>query len=195
MVLLTESSFIGGHRILDFVNTVEDQDKRRSLNALASWSSFIAWGEHSTMFNAGQVAALKSVTNQAQQNILLIEIEAIKEQLYQRFKLLVDNCDVQPLVEGDLQDRIKIAFANASLKKTAEKVCWVVDITKPDWIVDSLLLSAEQFLREEDLAKLRQCKRCTWLFLNSGRGRGRQWCSMKTCGNRAKSAAFRDKKH
>jgi len=28
---------------------------------------------------------------------------------------------------------------------------------------------------------------CTWLFLDRSRNRSRRWCSMATCGNRAKA--------
>lgn len=35
------------------------------------------------------------------------------------------------------------------------------------------------------------CDRCGWFFIDSSRGRRRRWCSMKTCGNRAKAARYR----
>ncbi|MGH6819514.1 MAG: CGNR zinc finger domain-containing protein [Methylocella sp.] len=40
---------------------------------------------------------------------------------------------------------------------------------------------------------MRECGRCTGLFLHHGRGLGRRWCRMNTCGNRAKIERFRSK--
>lgn len=40
---------------------------------------------------------------------------------------------------------------------------------------------------------LRECGRpeCTQVYLDKSRGHRREWCSMKTCGNRMKASAFR----
>jgi predicted RNA-binding Zn ribbon-like protein len=58
---------------------------------------------------------------------------------------------------------------------------------------DAAALSLEDLLRSDELARVRQCKRCTWLFVDRGRGVGRRWCAMRTCGNRAKAEAFRER--
>jgi predicted RNA-binding Zn ribbon-like protein len=36
--------------------------------------------------------------------------------------------------------------------------------------------------------RLRQCAnaKCRWLFVDDSKGGSRRWCSMSTCGNRAK---------
>ena len=46
---------------------------------------------------------------------------------------------------------------------------------------------------DEDFARIRACegRRCTLIFADHTRTRGRRWCSMATCGNRAKQAAHR----
>ncbi|MGP6192010.1 MAG: CGNR zinc finger domain-containing protein [Vulcanimicrobiaceae bacterium] len=47
-----------------------------------------------------------------------------------------------------------------------------------------------------DRDRLRTCKHpeCGALMLNAARGPQRQWCSMETCGNRAKVAAYRKRR-
>ncbi len=49
--------------------------------------------------------------------------------------------------------------------------------------------SAAELLTSDDLARVRECdgSTCTWLFLDSSRNRSRRWCSMESCGNRAKA--------
>ncbi|NJA58842.1 ABATE domain-containing protein [Streptomyces sp. NEAU-H3] len=44
-----------------------------------------------------------------------------------------------------------------------------------------------------DGALLRECARpeCTQVYLDRSRGHRREWCAMRTCGNRVKAAAYR----
>jgi predicted RNA-binding Zn ribbon-like protein len=46
-------------------------------------------------------------------------------------------------------------------------------------------------------ALLRECARpeCTQVYLDRSRGHRREWCAMKTCGNRVKAAAYRARRH
>ncbi|WP_431280498.1 CGNR zinc finger domain-containing protein [Leifsonia poae] len=45
----------------------------------------------------------------------------------------------------------------------------------------------------EDAALLRECGRpeCTQVYLDRSRGHRREWCAMRTCGNRVKASNFR----
>ena len=62
---------------------------------------------------------------------------------------------------------------------------------------ESLLLPIGEALArcvcEEDFTSIRACEghRCTLIFADHTRRRGRRWCSMAMCGNRAKQAAHR----
>ncbi len=62
---------------------------------------------------------------------------------------------------------------------------------------ESLLLPIGEALArcvcDEDFANIRACEghRCTLIFVDRTRRRGRRWCSMAMCGNRAKQAAHR----
>lgn len=62
---------------------------------------------------------------------------------------------------------------------------------------ESLLLPIGEALArcacDEDFATIRVCEgqRCTLIFADHTRRRGRRWCSMAMCGNRAKQAAHR----
>jgi predicted RNA-binding Zn ribbon-like protein len=65
---------------------------------------------------------------------------------------------------------------------------------------ESLLLpigeALAKFVCEEDFANVKPCEghNCTLVFADRTRRRGRRWCCMALCGNRAKQAAHR-KRH
>ena len=58
--------------------------------------------------------------------------------------------------------------------------------TAPLW---PIARSAADLLVSPDFARVTQCdgSGCTWLFLDHSRTRNRRWCSMQSCGNRAKA--------
>jgi predicted RNA-binding Zn ribbon-like protein len=64
---------------------------------------------------------------------------------------------------------------------------------------ESLLLPIGEALArcvcDEDFANIRACEGhvCTLIFADLSRRRGRRWCRMAVCGNRAKQAAHRDR--
>ena len=43
--------------------------------------------------------------------------------------------------------------------------------------------------------RLKGCRRqsCKWVFYDNSKNRSRTWCSMKTCGNREKAHAYRER--
>jgi predicted RNA-binding Zn ribbon-like protein len=64
---------------------------------------------------------------------------------------------------------------------------------------ESLLLpigeALARFVCDEDFINIRACEghSCTLIFADHSRRRGRRWCSMAVCGNRAKQAAHRNR--
>jgi predicted RNA-binding Zn ribbon-like protein len=65
---------------------------------------------------------------------------------------------------------------------------------------ESLLLpigeEIAKFICNEDFKYVKACEgsTCTLLFVDRTRGRGRRWCSMAICGNRAKQVAHRNRR-
>jgi predicted RNA-binding Zn ribbon-like protein len=60
------------------------------------------------------------------------------------------------------------------------------DLRSPIW---PIIESAATLLTSDDLDRVRECDAgdCNWLFLDRSRGGTRRWCSMSSCGNRAKA--------
>jgi predicted RNA-binding Zn ribbon-like protein len=46
-------------------------------------------------------------------------------------------------------------------------------------------------------SRVKTCARdsCRWVFFDASRNRSGRWCSMRVCGNREKTAAYRARKH
>lgn len=186
-------SFLGGHPTLDFTNTVGDQDKARVCSNIAKWECFLEWASTSGMFTDVQIKALHQEISSAEQAQCLTAIHKLREKEYAALSDIAMNGlqPSKPVLE--LESKIKEAMGRATLTAIPDGYQWQPDMTQASWIEDAFLLSFECFIRSQELKKLKECGRCSWLFLDKGRGRGRRWCDMSTCGNRAKLAAFRDR--
>jgi predicted RNA-binding Zn ribbon-like protein len=66
---------------------------------------------------------------------------------------------------------------------------WAWDDADPLSPVHRLAHSAARLLTGDDLALLRCCDACCWLFLDRA-GKGRKWCSMADCGTEAKKRRY-----
>ncbi|QDZ15425.1 CGNR zinc finger domain-containing protein [Humibacter ginsenosidimutans] len=57
----------------------------------------------------------------------------------------------------------------------------------------SLARETVEIVGGDDAALLRECARpeCTQVYLDRSRGHRREWCAMRTCGNRVKASNFR----
>lgn len=65
-----------------------------------------------------------------------------------------------------------------------------------DWLLAALARSAAEIMAEGARARLRLCANpnCGLFFYDDSRTHRRRWCSMTTCGNRSKVAAFARKR-
>lgn len=185
----SDADFIGGHPSLDFINTVADTGKTRSRDKLDSWQAVHSWARKSQILSNAELKrflADLSLDGAAD----LAGLQRFRETAYVRLVALLES---KPMDLEDLEAPIRRAIERGSIKLDEKRLQWRPDPgTRHRW-VDAAALSLEQLLRSGDLARLRQCARCTWLFLDHGRGIGRRWCDMRTCGNRAKAEAFRSR--
>ncbi|WP_036229080.1 CGNR zinc finger domain-containing protein [Marinobacterium jannaschii] len=190
-----EKAFVGGHPVLDFINTVEDVDKSRTISRIARWPEFCAWANASTMFNSEQLNGLKDLAKQTDTSVILQRLHRLRELQYQALARIAAGEGGQEAELTELEVAIRQALQRSHLQAAEAGYLWQPDLNHEDWVSDLLLLSLEHLLRSGQLARLKQCGRCSWLFLNKGRGKGRRWCDMSTCGNRAKLESFRNKEH
>jgi predicted RNA-binding Zn ribbon-like protein len=66
---------------------------------------------------------------------------------------------------------------------------WTADEQELEWLLWPLVRSAAALLVSPDLKKVKMCSgpECGWLFLGTSHNHARRWCTMESCGNRAKA--------
>jgi predicted RNA-binding Zn ribbon-like protein len=168
-----------GHPFLAFLNTVTDDGKTRRRDSFETGDALLE------QLRAGGLDLPAETPGAGQLRPLLMLREAAYGVLSAR------AAGRRPAHEDRLvvETAVKAAMWDATLDTAGVRPVW-----RPGpvgGLHDRLALELNAFLQSDELSRLRECRRCTHLFLDHGRGTGRRWCSMARCGNRAKAESFR----
>lgn len=182
---------VGGHVVLDFVNTAGGRTKARDVERLGAYADLLRWSVAAGVLGAEEAAALGTTDSTRHEAGAAVLDRAVvwREALH---AVLMAQQAGEPLPEtalGDVEIAIRASLLEARLSPEAAGLSWRAEPAEPLALpLARLCLAAQDLLTSEALARVRNCERCSWLFLDRGRGRGRRWCSMAACGNRAKAA-------
>jgi len=195
-----DAIFVADDLGLDFLNSIATPADV-VVDWLDSGEGLLSWLEQARMVPAESLQALR-------EQAMADELDGVAAQarrLRDWFRTFVEAHMGRPLGHGDLA---ALAPLNRLLERDErfEKVVAKDDGDRLDLVSarrwrtpDSLLLPIGEALAHTvcdlDFRDIRACEGhiCTLLFVDRTRGRGRRWCSMAVCGNRAKQAAHRSR--
>jgi predicted RNA-binding Zn ribbon-like protein len=182
----------GGITCLDFANTWSDRE-RPEQDHLHDYGDLLAFARQAGLVDAGQAAELerRAAADGDGAAAVLAEALALREAIYRLFSALAAG----RVPSGDDLARLNAALPEALTGLRIEPrdggFAWS-RAPAPACLAAPLhpvVRSAAELLVSGDLDRIRECHGpgCTWLFLDTSRNRSRRWCSMETCGNRAKA--------
>ena len=175
---MSDVELIGGHAVVDLVNTVAWRgDDRRRNDRLTSDDDVVTWAVRTGVLPAGALRA------DAGSTAVLDVVVPFREALH---AVLLDGGD--PAARAAVHAAIAAAVARADTPTDAP---WHWDIARPALADLPALaaLRAAELLTSPDLAAVRLCAddTCGWLFVDRSRNHSRRWCSSADCGNRARA--------
>jgi predicted RNA-binding Zn ribbon-like protein len=183
------------HPVLDFINTAYGTGER-ALDELSSFDELCQWLRQTGLIDV-RVANRWARLGIKDQERLLAEARSMRTSLRGLFDKLasakrVTNGDLSFINEsiGDVRIQSAIDFEDG---RFAQRIAPIVQ--GPGDIAAALGWSAAELLDSNQL--IRRCANhegCTLLFIDATKNHRRVWCSVKTCGNRAKVAAFRNRR-
>jgi predicted RNA-binding Zn ribbon-like protein len=187
---------LSGHPVLDFCNTFAGWDGRESGDYLRTYDHLAVWAAAAGLLDRSAVAHLRRRAAQHPQDAAaaLDRARRFRQDLYAvltrppapralarvaaEVSAAADAFDLRPAVRTDGPVATWTPSARAGLELP----------------VLAVARSAADLLVSEGARSVRPCPGfgCGWLFLDrSGR---RRWCTMATCGNRAKARRFAERK-
>jgi predicted RNA-binding Zn ribbon-like protein len=187
----------GGRLCLDFVNTVGGMRGVRPNEHLLGYADLVEFARQSGAIpeDRGRRLLAEARRRPLDAAAILARAVALREELYRVF--LARARGERPAA-ADLA-AIGAAMGEALAHRTLEPAgscCalgWDPDPRALDAPLWPIVLSASELLVSDDaLSRVRVCgmyeeEECSWLFMDETRARTKRWCSMQSCGNRAKA--------
>lgn len=180
----------GGNLCLDFVNTWGDRP-RPEQDHMQTFSHLLAFARQTGLVDAEEAEALESQAESPEAARALQTAHALRDALYGLFSARA---------RGRVIPAQDLACLNALLQEALPNLCvtpgegalawsWRKGARPLTWPLWPIARAAADLLTDAAAAPVRECDgaQCTWLFLDQSRGRSRRWCSMASCGNRAKA--------
>ncbi|MEJ8633015.1 CGNR zinc finger domain-containing protein [Streptomyces sp. MS2.AVA.5] len=184
-------AMIGGHPVLDFVNTVAwRHDEARRADRVNSADAWARWGVAAGVLRSGAASG-----QDADEPARLALVE-LREALWAVLDALVDDRPLPLLAWDSVRRALVEARAKAALPPTLP-LRWQPAPPGLAALRGTLALQAEQLLASDDLHRIHRCAGpgCGWFFLDRSRAGTRRWCSSGDCGNRDRARRHYARKH
>lgn len=188
-----EFDYKSGELCLDFANTNDWHASENPQERLHNYSDLIAWGEGAGILSANRAENLRLLAARQPEKASAAYEVAIefREAL---FRL------ISAISAGERVDEGELAILNAALDSSLghqqiaispDGFAWTWDDDlELERVIWPVARSAADLLTSELLPRVRRCeddRGCGYLFIDTSRNRSRRWCSMESCGNRAKA--------
>lgn len=183
---------VGGHLVLNFVNTCGGAGKHRDVERLVDWRDAVDWAAANGAVSPTDIRLMEKARLRARDrpSEILKELTELREAMHAVFSAIAGGVPPSDTARLRLEGDIVEAMRHSTLcVEGRAAVRWTVRPEKAgsSLIKDRLAIAANELLSQPILSNVRECSACSWLFLDLSRSRSRRWCSMATCGNRAKA--------
>ncbi len=183
---------MAGHPALDFCNTLAGWDDEIPGDYLRTYDHLAAFAAGWELVDDGVVAALRDRAA-TQRGAATGALQAAREFRASLYRVLTEP---GPGPDLDLvAETVRRAAGACELELHDGRYRWTLPASAGLRVpLHAVARSASELLTSGDAASVGKCpgESCGWLFLDrSGR---RRWCTMSTCGNRAKARRFSERK-
>jgi predicted RNA-binding Zn ribbon-like protein len=183
---------------LDFADTVDWRTSDHAKDMLDSYGALLDWSSRKGVLNQKQANALGRRAAKEDLAPVMTEALRLREAIYRIFSAIAHG---RKAAQRDLEivnEFLTRSLSRMAVKETEEGYNWGLSCdTSPEMMLYPIAESAAMLLTSDDLARVRECANeeegCGSLFLDCSKSQTRRWCSMESCGNRAKSRAFYDR--
>jgi predicted RNA-binding Zn ribbon-like protein len=185
---------LAGERLcLDFANTLDPRHGADATDFLTGYSDVAMWAGHAGAIAGDDLPPLLAEAERRpdEAKATFARARSLRESVYGSFAAIAAGRSAP----GDDLHVLELAYAeamgHARLGSADGAYAWIwhddpLELERPLWPVAR---SAVDLLTTGDLERIRECPGagdCGWLFYDTSRNRSRRWCSMESCGNRAK---------
>jgi predicted RNA-binding Zn ribbon-like protein len=184
--------FLGNNPAVDFANT-QIVAHGEPLDLLGDLTDFAAWGAAAGLVTPAKANALLPAWTRRGKAVPAPAIE-LRAALKRIFEDLLGGSAVSTKDLGAISVALNASNARIALRKSGSgfEQQSLHDLEDPVQLLVPVAQAAADLLCHGDLANLRKCENpeCVLIFYDVTKSHRRRWCSMATCGNRAKASSF-----
>jgi predicted RNA-binding Zn ribbon-like protein len=183
------SQFLGSRLAVDFVNACYPAEE-------LSWLDLLSFLEAAGIISPGRAAQLFDLprTESETTDRFLHRAGRLRAALRQVFEAIAAGRSILPDSIETMNRVLRVTEGHDELVLTGNRwrLQFVAREESLDWLLAAAARSAAEIVSEGADAPIRACSNpnCGLLFYDESRNHQRRWCSMATCGNRHKVAAF-----
>jgi predicted RNA-binding Zn ribbon-like protein len=193
---MSEDSYISdaGDISLDFANTNDWHASEHPIENLHDYHELISWAKKTGMVSSDLAGRLSKMASEKPEYAIQAYNRAVqtREAIY---RIFVNRYAGKPIATDDLVTFNSVvceAMAHRQLVPQGNEFRW-------DWasekdsinlVLWKVTLSAAELLTSDKASRVSQCeddRGCGFLFIDMSKNHSRRWCSMESCGNRAKA--------
>jgi predicted RNA-binding Zn ribbon-like protein len=184
-----ELPVVAGQLALDFANTVDDPGGPEHHDHIATYAGLLAWSVRLGPLTADQAAALGATSPRAAAAAVR-KAHTLRTAIQDVFGPLADGADPDGPGWAVLRGYVAEAVSRAELDGVGYR--WAAEA--PHAMLWPVAQAAADLLRGPDLARVKRCGGCPWLFVDRSRNGSRRWCAMGDCGTHAKIVKYVDRR-
>jgi predicted RNA-binding Zn ribbon-like protein len=196
--LQTHFDLDAGRACLDFVNSLRDRNAAKPREFLPDYADLIAFSRATEHIDGDAATALmqQATADPEAARAALDAARALREALYRIFSATAAEQQPDDAAIAVFNRLLHAEAARRRFTAQADHYQWTypdhTDLYLPLW---PLVHEAAGLLLGDERTRLRECAAddCGWIFIDTSRNRSRRWCSMSSCGNRAKVQQFRQR--
>jgi len=200
---------VGGHPVLDLVNTVEPRAAAADrMERLTEPLDLLAWAARAGVIDAAEADAVRaawdaSPVSATQALAAAIELREAAYTLLaphaEHYVATEDRNTCLALEVLALRRAAAAARSELVLEKDGRQAARLMIGTTPAMMIpDRLATAAVELTCGADLSNLRACPLdeggCGWLFFDRSRNRSRRWCVMADCGAQVKAKRLTERR-
>ena len=170
----------GTELVRDFVNTRELLETSEELGSPAALAGWLA----ANGLAAGRLSASEGDLGRA------VELrEALRQLLLGNTGVAVDTDAAYAVLDRTAREaeiRLRFTGAGGELSPEASGVSAALG---------RIVIAVDSAMADGSWSRLKACRAsdCEWAFIDTAKNHSRAWCSMRSCGNREKARAFRER--
>jgi predicted RNA-binding Zn ribbon-like protein len=183
-----------GELCLNFANTLDWHASDHPSEQLHGFSDLLYWGEAAGVISPTQHEQLCQAAESQPQRAAEVYTQAIRlrETIYRIVSSYANCGSVDSADLAQLNEALSSSLSHLQISPTQGGYSWEWSHASDGmeqilWVVAR---SAAELLTSDRLSRTRVCaddRGCGYLFIDTSRNRSRRWCSMDSCGNRAKA--------